>query len=425
MLTGMDRILHLVDKYPERKLQTLMHLVNKTTLKEVHKKQESNKASGIDKVTKEIYNKNLDENLDNLLARMKTFSYRPQPVRRTYIEKEGKNETRPLGIPAYEDRLVQGVIAEILNTIYEPKFYDFSFGFREAHDCHMAVKHLDKILMGKTAWVVDADIKGFFDTVDHEWLMKFLEHEIADKNLLRYIRRFLNAGIMEAGQFTETDSGVPQGGLCSPVMANVYLHYVLDMWFEIRVKKQSQGMAEMVRYADDFVCCFQYKEDAREFYEALKERLAKFGLELSEDKSQIIKFGRTSGNDAETFDFLGFTVISGKGRSGKFTVKYQTSEKKLKAKRVKVKKWMRQNMHTPIGELIKKLNVKLRGHYNYYGISHNFDKMLSFKRHAERTLFKVLNRRGGKKKMSWDKFWRTLEFNPLLEPKITVPLWQM
>ena len=425
MLTGMDRILHLADQYPERKLQTLMHLVNKTTLKEVHKKQETGKASGIDKVTKEVYDKDLDENIDNLLARMKTFSYRPQPVRRAYIEKEGKNETRPLGIPAYKDRLVQGVIAEILDTIYHPKFYDFSFGFRAAMDCHMAIKHLDGILFGKTAWIVDADIKGFFDNVDHEWMMKFLEHEIADKNLLRYIKRFLKAGIMEAGEFTETDSGVPQGGLCSPIMANVYLHYVLDMWFEVRVKKASRGMAEMVRYADDFVCCFQYEDDARNFYEALKERLSKFGLELSEDKSQIIKFGRFAEDDAGTFDFLGFTIVSGKSRNGNFIVKYRTSEKKLKAKRAKVKKWMRRNMHMPIGELIKKLNTKLRGHYNYYGLSHNFKKMNGFYRYVERTLFKTLNRRGGKRKMNWDKFGKTLEHNPLLTPKITVPLWQV
>ena len=423
MLTGMDRIWQLVDQYPNRKLQTLMHMVNKTTLKEVHKEQEKNKASGIDKVTKAEYDKNLDENIDNLLARMKTFSYRPQPVRRTYIEKEGKNETRPLGIPAYEDRLVQGVIAEILDTIYRSKFYDFSFGFREAMDCHMAIKRLDKILMRETNWIVDADIKGFFDNVDHEWMMRFLEHEIADKNLLRYIKRFLKAGIMEAGQFTETDSGVPQGGLCSPVMANIYLHYVLDMWFEVRVKKQSKGMAEIVRYADDFVCCFQYEDDARNFYGALKERLAKFGLELSEDKSQIIKFGRFARNDARTFDFLGFTVISGKSRSGKYTVKYQTSKKKLKAKRANVKKWIRVNMHMPIDELIEKLNIKLRGHYNYYGLSHNFRKMWEFKRYVERTLFKALNRRGGKRKMNWEKFGRILEHNPLLSPKITVSLW--
>jgi len=423
MLTGMDRILQLADQYPDRKLQTLMHLVNKTTLKEVHKKQEKNKASGVDKVTKEVYDKNLDENIDTLLARMKTFSYRPQPVRRTYIEKEGKNQTRPLGIPAYEDRLVQGVIAEVLDVAYDTKFYDFSYGFREGRDGHMAIKYLDEILMGKTSWVVDADIKSFFDNVDHDWMMKFLEHDIADKNLLRYIKRFLNAGIMEAGQYTETDSGVPQGGLCSPVMANVYLHYVLDMWFERRVKKQSRGMAEIVRYADDFVCCFQYEDDARSFYEALRERLEKFGLELSEDKSQVIKFGRFAGNDAGTFDFLGFTIISGKSRSGKYTVKYRTSEKKLKAKRAKIKKWIRQNMHTPIGELIKKLNVKLRGHYNYYGLSHNFKKMNGFRRFVERMLFKALNRRGGKRKMKWEKFYRMLEFTPILEPKITVKLW--
>jgi group II intron reverse transcriptase/maturase len=402
-----------------------MHLVNKTTLKEVHANQETGKASGIDKVTKTTYDKNLDDNIDNLLARMKTFSYRPQPVRRTYIEKEGRNEVRPLGIPAYEDRLVQGVIAEILNTIYEPMFYDFSYGFREARDCHMAVAHLDKILMGKTGWIVDADIKGFFDNVDHEWMMKFLEHEIADKNLMRYIKRFLKSGIMEAGNFTETDAGVPQGGLCSPVMANVYLHYVLDMWFEVKVKKTSRGMAEIVRYADDFVCCFQYEDDARNFYEALKLRLGKFGLELSEDKSQIIKFGRYAGNEAGKFDFLGFTVNSGKSRHGKFTVKYRTSEKKLKAKRVKLHKWIRQNMHAPIGELINKLNIKLRGHYNYYGLSHNYEKMLGFYRYATRELFKALNRRGGKKKMNWESFGKVMSYTPLMIPKITVPLWQV
>jgi group II intron reverse transcriptase/maturase len=256
-------------------------------------------------------------------------------------------------------------------------------------------------------------------------MMKFLEHEIADKNLLRYIKRFLKAGIMEAGQFKETDSGVPQGGLCSPVMANVYLHYVLDMWFDVRVKKASRGVAEIVRYADDFICCFQYEDDARNFYEALKERLVKFGLELSEDKSRIIKFGRYAGNEAGTFDFLGFTIVSGKSRSGNYIVKYRTSEKKLKAKRAKIKKWIRHNMHAPTDELIKKLNVKLRGHYNYYGVSHNFKKLNGFYRYVERMLFKALKRRGGKKQLNWDKFGRILEFTPILPPKITVALWKV
>ena len=423
MLTGMERIKQLVEENPERKLQTLMHLVNETTLKEVHKKQEKDKASGIDKVTKREYEEKLDEKVENLVGRMKTFSYRPQPVRRTYIEKEGSDKLRPLGIPAYEDRLVQGVISEILEIIYEPKFYDFSYGFRQGRNCHQAVKYLDDKLMGKTSWVVDADIKGFFDNVDHDWMMKFLEHEIADKNLLRYIKRFLKAGIMESGEYTETDSGVPQGGLCSPIMANVYLHYVIDMWFDIKVRKQCRGESSMVRYADDTVFCFQYEDDARAFYTELKARLAKFGLELSEEKSKIIKFGRFAGKEAGKFDFVGFTFISSKSRNGKFLIKCQTSEKKLKVKRAKATKWLKENMHTPIEKLIFKLNLKLRGHYNYYGVSHNISKMNSFYRHIGYMLFKTLKRRSQKDKMNWDKFNKILEYNPLLKPTITVSLW--
>ena len=271
--------------------------------------------------------------------------------------------------------------------------------------------------------MVDADIKGFFNNVDHEWLIKFLEHEIADKNLLRYIRRFLKAGVMESGCFKSTDTGVPQGGLCSPIMANVYLHYVIDMWFNVRVTKLSRGKCSMVRYADDIVFCFQYEDDARNFYQGLKERLAKFGLELSEDKSKIIKFGRFAGKEAGKFDFLGFTVISGKTRSGKYTTKYHTSEKKLKTKRIKARKWIRENMHTPIGMLIGKLNVKLRGHYNYYGLSFNSMKMLSFYRYVKYELFKALKRRSNDSKMNWDKFNVIMKHQPLLKPKITVPLW--
>ena len=222
---------------------------------------------------------------------------------------------------------MQGVIAEILNIIYEPKFYDFSYGFREGRDCHQAIKHLNEKLFWDTNWVVDADIKGFFNNVDHEWLMKFIEHEIADKNLLRYIKRFMKPGVMEAEKFENTDSGVPQGGLCSPITANVYLHYVIDMWFDVRVIKASCGKCSMVRYADDIVFCFQQEDNARNFYEALKIRLAKFGLELSEEKSKIIKFGRFAGKEAGKFDFLGFTVVSGKTRSGKYTSKYRTTRR--------------------------------------------------------------------------------------------------
>jgi len=277
--------------------------------------------------------------------------------------------------------------------------------------------------MGRTNWVVDADIRGFFDNVDHDWMMKFLGHEIEDKNLLRYIKRFMKAGIMEAGKFAETDSGVPQGGLCSPTMANVYLHYAVDMWFDKVAKKNARGECHMVRYADDVVFCFQHEDDARGFYEALKVRLAKFGLEISEEKSQIIKFGRYAGKEAGKFDFLGFTIVSGKSRKGTYVPKYHTSKKKLKAKRSKAKKWIRKSMHMPIGTLIEKLNVKLRGHYNYYGVSHNLRRMSGFCEYVRKELYKALKRRSNDSKMNWDRFEKITKYNPLLRPKVTVPLW--
>jgi len=423
MLTGLSRIGQLVEAYPDRKLQTLMHIINKETIKEVHKQQETGKANGVDNVSKTVYEKDLDANLEDLISRMKTFSYRPQPVRRVFIEKEGKKELRPLGIPAYEDKLVQSVMAAILTEIYEPRFYDFSYGFREGRNCHDAIKSLNKILKGKTNWVIDADIKSFFDTVDHDWMIKFLEHEIADKNFIRYIKRFLKSGIMESGKYMDTDTGVPQGGNISPILANVYLHYVLDMWFELRVKKACTGMAEMVRYADDVVFCFQNKEEARKFYEELKERLAKFGLELSEEKSKIIKFGRYAGKEAGKFDFLGFTHITGKSREGYYVPKLRTSEKKLKAKRAKVKKWIRKNIHIPIGDLVKKINLRLQGHYNYYGVSFNYMKLQGFYEYVKWVLKRGLMRRSQKDKTTWAMMDELLKRFPLVQPRLKVSLW--
>jgi group II intron reverse transcriptase/maturase len=423
MLTGLSRIGQLVEANPDRKQRALMHYVNKETLKEEHKRQETGKASGIDKVTKTAYDKELDRNLEELVRQMKQFSYRPQPVKRVYIEKEGKTELRPLGIPSYQDKLVQGVMSEILTIIYEPKFYEFSYGYREGSSCHAAIKALDEILTGKTSFVVDADIKGFFDNVNHDWMMKFLSHDIDDKNFLRYIKRFLNTGIMENGKYTDTESGVPQGGVISPILSNVYLHYALDIWFAKRVKKTSKGLAEMVRYADDIVFCFQYESDAKTFYEALKVRLAKFGLELSEEKSKLIKFGRFAGEASGKFDFLGFTVIAGKTRGGKYTPKYKTSEKKLKVKRAKAKRWIEENIHLPIGDLVKKTNLRLQGHYNYYGISHNSDKIHNFYEYVKWQIKRGRNRRSQKDKTTWQKLDELLTQFPLAKPRIKVPLW--
>ena len=248
------------------KVQTLMHYVNKQTLLNEHSRQKKGKATGIDGIDKEKYEVNLEENIENLIREMKTFRYKPKAVRRTYIPKAGSDKLRPLGIPAYEDKLVQGVMREILDQIYEGEFYNFSYGFRENKSCHQAIRQVNQTIMTKKVnYIVDADIKGFFDNVDHEWLIKFLENDIQDKNFTRYIKRFLKAGVVEELMQFESDKGTPQGGLISPVLANIYLHYVLDKWFEVVVKKQCKGEAYIVRYADDFICFFQYREKQRDF----------------------------------------------------------------------------------------------------------------------------------------------------------------
>lgn len=268
-------------------VQGLMKYINKESLIEQDEKQEKGKAVGIDRVTKEEYDENLEENIDDLIERMKRFAYKPQSTRRVYIPKEGSTKQRPISIPAFEDKLVQGVMAEILEQIYEPIFLNTSYGFRPGKSCHDAINRLDKIIMkNKVNYVVDADIKGFFENVDHEWLMKFLGKTIEDKTFLRYIKRFLNAGVMEGLTKYETDKGTPQGGLISPILANIYLHYVLDLWFKIEIQRNCTGGAYIVRYADDFVCCFEKEEEAKEFFEKLKERLAKFRTRNSRRKEQ-------------------------------------------------------------------------------------------------------------------------------------------
>lgn len=411
------------------KVQTVMHYVNKGNLAKEHKMQKSGKATGIDKVSKEQYAENLDENLENLIARMKTFSYRPQAVRRTYIPKTGSDKKRPLGIPAYEDRLVQGVMRKVLDQIYEWKFYDFSYGFRQGRNCHMAIREINQIVMTtKVNYVVDADIKGFFDNVDHKWLMKFLENDIQDKNFLRYIVRFLKSGIIEDMKYYESDKGTPQGGLISPVLANVYLHYVLDMWFDKVVKKRCKGEAYIVRYADDFVCFFQYENEAKSFYQALKERLKKFNLELAEDKSKIMRFGRfakqnSKGGKTESFDFLGFTFINGETLTGKYRIIYRTSKKKLKAKKQAVKEWLKNNIHGKPSNTIELLNKKLIGHYAYYGISGNYQGLLNFYRFIVSAFYKALTRRSQRAYLSWRRYQSLLRKHPIVQPKLYVDIW--
>ena len=428
MENAFEKIAVLAEKHQQ--VQTLMHYVNHETLRAEHERQPKGKATGIDGVTKEGYDLELEDNIDALMKKLKAFSYRPQAVRRTYIPKAGSDKLRPLGIPSYEDKLVQGAMRRILDEIYEGKFCNFSYGFRKGKSCHQALHEVNQTIMFKGVnYIVDADIKGFFDNVNHDWLMKFLGHDIGDKNFLRYISRFLKAGIVEDLAYFESDKGTPQGGLISPILANVYLHYVLDIWFEKVVKKQCQGEAHIVRYADDFVCLFEYKREAEKFFVALEKRLRKFGLELSREKSKIIMFGRRAKHNSEwgseTFDFVGFTHINGKTRTGKYRLVHQTSKKKLSAKYQSVKDWLRQSMHEKLLDKIKAINLKIRGHYAYYGISGNYAGIRKFYDYVVKALYKVENRRSQRNSMTWERYERLLEKFPILRPRLYVNIWQM
>ena len=406
----------------EYKLQTLMHKVNKETLKEQHRKQIKNKASGIDNVTKEKYDEDLDNNLDKLLTNMKTFSYVPQPVRRTYIPK-ANGKLRPLGIPAYEDRLVQGAMAEVLNEIYENIFLDCSYGFRPNRNCHDVVRYINQTIMTKKVnYIVEADIKGFFDNVNHEWLMKFLREIIQDKNFLRYIKRFLKNGYMENMQYYETDKGTPQGGLISPILANVYLHYVLDLWVEKFIKPRCKGEIYYVRYADDFIVMFQSEYEAKHFLKALERRFNKFDLELEPTKTRILPFGRFKGTK-ESFDFLGFTFYNGKTTTGKYRPIVKTSKKKIKQKRENVKKWLHDKMHEPIAMVGESLKRKVLGHYAYYGINGNYKALVLYYKYIKYTWYRVLRKRGQKNKIKYLDYLRIWQWIRIPEPRVCVDIW--
>lgn len=403
------------------KLQTIMHYVNRETLIKQHDKQQMGKASGIDGITKEEYDKNLEVNIENLLKRMKRLSYRPRPVRKTYIPKSN-GKLRGLGIPCYEDKLVQGAMADVLNEIYENIFLDFSYGFRPKKNCHQAISQINWLLMTKKVnYILDADIKGFFDNIDHDIMMMFLEHEIEDKNFLRYIRRFLKSGILEDYKYYESDKGTPQGGLISPILANVYLHYVLDNWFNV-IKKRFKGEMYLIRYADDFVVMFQYEEEARKFYKMLIERMNKFKLELAEDKTRILPFGRFKGTKEE-FDFLGFTFSNGKTLNGKYRPNIKTNKKKLKQKLEVAKKWLHDKMHEPILEVGKSIRKKIIGHYAYYGINGNYSSLLKYYKYLKYTWYYTLRKRGQKNKIKYLDYLRIWNYLDIPTPKIYVNIW--
>jgi len=426
METKLNLIAEIAVKDGKCRFNNLIHLLNKDRLKECFYQLKKGRAVGVDDVTFEEYEQNLDANLEDLVARMKRCSYRPQPVRRAYIPK-ANGKLRPLGIPAIEDKIVQMGIARILTAIYEADFLGFSYGFRPGRSCHDALDRLDKVIMKHPInHVIDADIKGFFDNVNHDWLLRCLQERISDKKLLRYIVRFLKAGVMEEGKWQVTDKGTPQGGIISPILANIYLHYVLDLWLERVVKRQSRGMVAVVRYADDFVICVRYKDEAERILIELRKRLEKFGLELAVDKTKIIGFGRfavenarNKGQRAGTFNFLGFTHFCDKTRTGKFKVGRTTDRKRFRAKMKEMKIWLKSVRNTaPVKDWWPILCAKLRGHFQYYGVSGNYRGIKRFYYLTVRLVLKWLNRRSQKKSFNWERYLNYLAKYPLPKPKV-------
>lgn len=430
MGTKLARIAQLSKENPDMVFTSIGHLINKELLMECHKTMDGKKAVGIDGVTKEDYGRNLEENLDKLVGRLKQKSYKPQPARKVEIPKDN-GKTRPLSIYCYEDKLVQEALKRVLEAVFEPHFYDEMWGFRPNRGCHKAIQSLNVMLEKRpTSYVLDADIKGFFDHINHDWAVRFIESRIKDPNIIRLVRRMLKGGILEDYRYEKTEEGSGQGSVCSPIIANIYMHYVLVWWFKEKMQPSLRGYSGLTVYADDFVVVFQYKDDAERFYEHLKKRMEHFGMTLEENKTRLIEFGRFAeercakkGRKPQTFTFLGFTHYCSHGRNGKFRVKRKTSRKKFAKKCKEVHRIIRDMRTRRLAVIIKKMNQILVGYYHYYGITDNIDSLRNFRRQMRKSLFKWLNRRSQKKSYTWEQFDDMLRTYPLAEPKIYVSVY--
>ncbi len=424
MLDRLDRITRRAETHPEEAFNNLFSLFNHELLWHAFRKLKRDKAPGVDGVTVDQYEEKLQTNLLDLLARLHRGAYRPQPSLRRDIPK-GDGKTRPLGIACVEDKIVQRAVVMILERIYEVDFCDTSYGFRPGRSCHQALCALGQtIATRKVDWISDADIRGFFDHVCHERMIELLRQRIADPRMLALVERFLKAGVMIAGRREETDEGVAQGSVLSPLLANVYLHYVLDQWFERDVNPRLRGEAYIIRYADDFICAFELESDARRFLDVLPKRLARFSLELAEEKTQLLRFGRFARRQCQrrgkgaprTFDFLGFTHYCGQSRAKRFKLKRRTAKKKFNAKVRALKNWFHLHLTTPLREVWATLNAKLRGHYQYYGINDNWPWLMKFRGAAKKLAFRWLNRRSQSRSKNWRQFYAYMARFPLASP---------
>jgi len=408
----------------ERTFECVMHHVNYGLLWDNYTRLDPKKAVGIDGVTKQAYGENLENNLHNLLDKMKRMAYIPLPVKEVLIAKEGQpGKFRPLGISVLEDKIVQGAFRQILEAIYEPLFLDCSHGFRPKRGCHTVIKSLRKYLQeNPVEIVIDIDLKNFFGTIDHKTLEGILRKKIKDERFIRYILRMFKAGVLSDGELSIGEEGVPQGSICSPILANIHAHEALDEWIETIIPPHCKGKVKLFRYADDAVICCEKAEDAILIRKFLPKRLEKYKLQLNEEKTKMVEFSKQKveqGITQDTFDFLGFTFYWGKARSGKIISKLKTSGKTIKKKLVNVTEWCKKTRNTTrLKELWGTFCAKLRGHSQYYGVTFNSKRIQKFFHEATKIFFKWINRRSQKKSFTWERFGKFKERFPLPRGKI-------
>jgi RNA-directed DNA polymerase len=425
MLTDINGIATLAKDDPARKFYSIAHLISEEKLRQAFWKLRKDASAGIDGVVHSQYAANVEENIRQLHRRLVEGKYQAQPLRRVYIPKENGKQ-RPISIPVLEDKLVQSVAVDLLNAIYEQDFFDCSYGFRPGRSQHQALDEVGRVICAcSTSWVLELDIQAYFDSIVRENLVEMMGRRVTDGSMLRLIGKWISVGAIDGGKLIVSETGTGQGQPISPLLANIYLHHVLDKWFEEAVKPRLKGEAHEVRYADDAILCFQYREDAEKVLEVLPKRFAKFGLTLHPEKTRLIAFGRFATGEAkkrgkkkpDTFDFLGFTHICARSRQGKFTVHVKTIDKRLRRGLKSIATWCKEHRHIPVDEQQKTLNAKLRGHYQYYGRRTNYASIRRFYREVCGIWRKWLNRRTRGKPLTWEKILRSLTSEPAADAR--------